>query len=789
MNRRKKPLSMLLTAAGLALVVAGGLSCMSVKLTKGSPLDTSVGLDIDIINGQLSDFLLYSGKPLGTTSADGKSVAPYTLAPNRDFHINQLRFSVQLTGYPAADVFTWLTKQTEFSVLDWTGAEPTWEEAGATARSNPVTYEKNFGIQHAAWMDKKPSFTLNFCAEVDPQTDQCKSGTSAPGFPIIFGPESFVMTRQVAIYRANGMQTAGDVGNGVQGPKGTGYSYIQAQSGGTFAGKRDEIYIIKVAKPGKLDGTAMVTVSSVTGRDNVLDTGGTNPTALKQLPVTSGVPIALGSNGATITFNDDAAPGTETLGAPACGGAPTAWCDRWIVRCTATDKSVKQVEPSTRADWQASAEIRLTTAAKDAPIFRLPAENAKYLRVTWSYQTDAAVVYPKKTAAPGTVLAPNVQVLGSDPKYFGYGMKASFRFFGECQPGSQSCPATPDPWAGWKDNSLFKPGDKVRVTVNLTDENDRTLLVDCNGKDGKDKDPTKWVDVKSTCDASHIETCCLPSYEAFKKKGDGAGQDPAAPGLLYQASPTIPGGEGFFNENRVNVQSIYLVGPKQDIKQVWPGETADYVSISQTIGLASSVTGAGNANKDCQANPTGPTCPWLIVARPDWTFTLPATAKPGTYIVMFKIARQYLGQRLYRIFQTSVGVVAPNDPTYSPTEYVQRVGNCTVCHVGEAGLDKLRHYSPDKDDFTCVVCHGDPPAVAITHIVHFQSPYWPVRKNDCTLCHLTQGSNIRAARGICGSCHSEEKAGHGRTDVAPYAECGGSCHSHEQSAHVALPPL
>jgi hypothetical protein len=782
MNRRTKPLSMFVAAAGLAVVVAGGLSCMGVKLTKGSPLETSVGLDIDIINGQLSDFLLYTAKPLGTTSADGKSVLPYTVAPNRDFHINQLRFSVQLTGYPAADVFTWLTKQTEFSVLDWTGAEATWEEASATARSNPVTYEKNFGIQHAAWMDKKPSFTLNFCSEVDPQTDQCKPNTSAPGFPITFGSESFVMTRQVAIYRANGMQTAGDVGNGVQGPKGTGYSTIQVQSGGTFSGKKDEIYIIKVAKAGKIDGTAAVTVASVTGRDNVLDTGGTNPTALKQIPVTSGVPIALGTAGPTIVFADDASPGTESLTAN----------DRWIVRCTAVDKSVKQAEASTKADWQASAEIRLTTAAKDAPIFRLPAESAKYLRITWSYQTDSAVVYPRKTAAPGTVLAPNVQVLGSDPKYFGYGMKASFRLYGECQPGSQSCPAAPDPWAGWKDNSLFKPGDKVRVTVNLTDENDRTLLVDCNGKDGKDKDPTKWVDVKSTCDAAnHIETCCLPSYEAFKKKGDGAGQDPAASGILYQASTTIPGGEGFFNENRVNVQSIYLAGPKQDIKQNFTTNPPDYVSLSQTIGLGAGTTGPGAANKDCQANPTGPTCPWIIVAKPDWTFTLPADAKPGTYIILFKIARQYLGQRLYRIFQTSFGVVSPNDPTYTPTEYVQKVGNCSVCHVGEAGLDKLRHFSPDKDDFTCVLCHNLPssPAVTITHVLHFQSPYWPVRKNDCTLCHLTQGSNIRAARGICGSCHSEEKAGHGRTDVALYDECGGACHSHEQTAHVALPPL
>jgi hypothetical protein len=132
---------------------------------------------------------------------------------------------------------------------------------------------------------------------------------------------------------------------------------------------------------------------------------------------------------------------------------------------------------------------------------------------------------------------------------------------------------------------------------------------------------------------------------------------------------------------------------------------------------------------------------------------LPMDAKPGTYAVVVRVTRQFMGERVSggKVFFFQVGQA-------TPTSYPNAVGNCQICHRGVLSLDNLRHgFSVDHVE-ACKACHmsnSDQPGRVQEemHRLHMLSPKYKADKADCRVCHLTRASVLRPSYALCSSCH------------------------------------
>lgn len=122
------------------------------------------------------------------------------------------------------------------------------------------------------------------------------------------------------------------------------------------------------------------------------------------------------------------------------------------------------------------------------------------------------------------------------------------------------------------------------------------------------------------------------------------------------------------------------------------------------------------------------------------TFTLPANAKPGTYVFAVKGRRDWGGEALNRGTSIDIQVGQAAKTTFTPT-----TGNCQNCHSNTntqvSGLDKINHGLGDRR--TCVGCHGKmdfEPDHALDyriHLIHTRSERVPDDPNDCSMCHTS----------------------------------------------------
>ncbi len=135
------------------------------------------------------------------------------------------------------------------------------------------------------------------------------------------------------------------------------------------------------------------------------------------------------------------------------------------------------------------------------------------------------------------------------------------------------------------------------------------------------------------------------------------------------------------------------------------------------------------------------------------TLTLPKDAKPGTYAVVVRANRQFMGERV-----TKGNVAFFQVGQSEPTSYPNQVGNCQICHRGVVSLDNLRHgFSVDHIE-SCKACHmgsADYPGrfQEEMHRLHMLSNKYPEDKADCRMCHLTRQSAVRPSLSTCQSCH------------------------------------
>jgi hypothetical protein len=127
------------------------------------------------------------------------------------------------------------------------------------------------------------------------------------------------------------------------------------------------------------------------------------------------------------------------------------------------------------------------------------------------------------------------------------------------------------------------------------------------------------------------------------------------------------------------------------------------------------------------------------------TFTIPADARPGTYVAAIKARRDFDGEALNRTETISIQV-----GTDTPTAFQPSTGPCTTCHQGPSALATILHGLGDRR--ACYSCHTPisfEPDNALdirVHFIHSRSRRFPGDVHDCSLCHLVPPSG--PARGF-----------------------------------------
>jgi hypothetical protein len=309
-------------------------------------------------------------------------------------------------------------------------------------------------------------------------------------------------------------------------------------------------------------------------------------------------------------------------------------------------------------------------------------------------------------------------------------------------------------------------GGTERVACDFGLQPDFAVTRPANGKGYYEPGETFRFLIASKDDEGHLLHApdALPSFDEFV-----AGQ---ANGLLYYSPAQA-------NEQEEDADSTYaVVGPIQDLRPFYDlAKGPSYFSTSDS--LISNIAGQGQV-------------PGLSAVR--WPtredIQLPANAKPGTYVALLKLNRQFYGERLTRTKAAFIQVGQTER-----TAYPGRVGNCQICHRGVISMENVRHGLSVDHLEACKACHLNRLSVEI-HQIHFRSTKYPMAKNDCTVCHLTRESATRPSYDVCASCHPSVHGGkYANLEFEVlgtpnrFSNCAQSCHVVQTPTAHVLPPL
>jgi hypothetical protein len=271
--------------------------------------------------------------------SDGQA-RPLRVLAGAQFHVEKIDIKVTQPDFPAPDALDYLIENSDFGDLDWSnllGHMHLWEQEGES-------FSEFRGLQGAKWMKKDQRLEIAFLnAQNNPTQD-----------PVLLDSDDFLMVRPYAFWWAEGAVAESDYGTNTGN-----YTDVTITTEGVCSGDSSDVYSIKVVEEGPLDETAKVDIVSIQG-------DGTSA-----VPVASGMPISLGSSGATITFSGPDSGETLSLG------------DSWIVRCNIDRPAVGAPDPGTRAHFSAVASLLLLAPRQETEIFYIP-PNTAFLELTWS---------------------------------------------------------------------------------------------------------------------------------------------------------------------------------------------------------------------------------------------------------------------------------------------------------------------------------------------------------------------------------------------------------------------
>ncbi|MDQ3265836.1 MAG: hypothetical protein M3Y59_19640 [Myxococcota bacterium] len=265
----------------------------------------------------------------------------------------------------------------------------------------------------------------------------------------------------------------------------------------------------------------------------------------------------------------------------------------------------------------------------------------------------------------------------------------------------------------------------------------------------------------------------LPSYGEFMRS--------SANGLLYRNPGHI---ERFQAQDTETMVRVY--GPLQDMETSYGYGQRKFFMFPEGNELLPSLI------------PTLGLLPGAFEFKPATrnTVTLPPDATPGTYAVVVKGNRGWMGERFAKqaTFQFQVGQAAP-------TQYPSQVGNCQICHRGVISLDNIRHGESVDNIEGCKSCHNLEVFSGLfgpsIHSIHMKSTRYTSDKSDCSVCHLTRASATRPSVAGCSTCHLGLH-GNSYFDLqfkeiyeAPntYGNCAQACHVQTTPSQHILPPL
>ncbi|WNG33202.1 cytochrome C [Archangium violaceum] len=177
---------------------------------------------------------------------------------------------------------------------------------------------------------------------------------------------------------------------------------------------------------------------------------------------------------------------------------------------------------------------------------------------------------------------------------------------------------------------------------------------------------------------------------------------------------------------------------------------------------------------------------WDAPVSDSWTYTLPANAEPGTYLVTVKGRRLYLGEDVPASRTVEIQVGTPQH-----TEATLTTGKCSTCHNEGGELSTVLHANDNRA--ACAGCHAplgfelEGPIVVRAHFIHARSDRFDASKAKCSSCHLTPESVQRTSKAACLSCHTSYPKSHvekfgpiesmyvggGRES---FQQCTGACH-------------
>ncbi|WP_246357895.1 hypothetical protein [Pyxidicoccus fallax] len=264
----------------------------------------------------------------------------------------------------------------------------------------------------------------------------------------------------------------------------------------------------------------------------------------------------------------------------------------------------------------------------------------------------------------------------------------------------------------------------------------------------------------------------MPSYADYMYSG-------TSNGLAYFNSYMLVN----WRDSSTSESGFKVVGPLQDLKVVNGAHTPPYFAYPEASEPAYYV------------HPAAPFRPGGADHRPPTRYSvkLPENAKPGTYAILLKGHRDFMGERLSRMdpFFFQVGQT-------QPTTYPGRIGNCQVCHNGANSLSNVHHGVSVDHVETCKTCHHDESVGHVSdfmHKIHMNSRKYAQNKGDCTLCHLTRESTLRPSLIACAGCHPGTHGDEYKdlefeplsSPTSIYGNCANACHVTTPPAEHVLP--
>jgi hypothetical protein len=293
---------------------------------------------------------------------------------------------------------------------------------------------------------------------------------------------------------------------------------------------------------------------------------------------------------------------------------------------------------------------------------------------------------------------------------------------------------------------------------------------------------------------------------------DGAGKRLHPKGVLPPYNEVAPDGtesglqyyRAFFDatttyyrrKHRERMMMAQVIGPAQNIQPVRsivglgafldPDIDAQVVGLPERDGVFAQFTTFPFANVLFGGAFIDPNL-WNQINTDTWTFTLPANAAPGTYLVTAKGRRVYLGEDLpgSTTIEIQVG-------TKQHTQATLTTGPCNTCHSQGGELSQVLHANDNRA--ACAGCHAplefelEGPIFVRTHFIHSRSNRFDAPLEKCSSCHLTKASIQRTSKAACLSCHKS----YPETHVAKFGpiesmyvgggsesfqQCTGACHT------------